>query len=392
MERPCTLLIHNDTAEAPLSQLKDQLENGDTLQKITALKKIILMHINGQQLPQLLMTIIRFAMPSKDKTIKKLLLIYWEICEKTSPDGKLLHEMILVCSHFRNDLNHPNEYVRGATLRFLCKLKEAEILEPLIPSIRANLEYRHAYVRRNAVLAIYSIYKAFPQLIPDAPEIIYEFLQNEGDASCKRNAFIMLFNCDQAKAVEYLGSVLDQVTGFNDILQLIVVELIRKVCKTGVAPAERGKYLKCLFELLKSNAPAVQFEAAGALVSLTSAPTAICAATSTFIQLLCNESDNNVKMIVLDKLDAIRQKHKKSIQPLLMDMLRALASPSLDIRKKTLEIALDLVSPSNIDEVILSLKKEIAKTQASGFEKGAEYRQMLIQAIHTCAVDRKSVV
>lgn len=43
--------------------------------------------------------------------------------------------------------------------RFLCRIKEEEILEPLVPSILANLEHRHSYVRRNAVLAINSIYK-----------------------------------------------------------------------------------------------------------------------------------------------------------------------------------------------------------------------------------------
>jgi hypothetical protein len=39
----------------------------------------------------------------------------------------------------RNDLLHPNEFIRGNTLRYLCKLKEAEILEPLIPSVRQCL-------------------------------------------------------------------------------------------------------------------------------------------------------------------------------------------------------------------------------------------------------------
>ncbi len=48
---------------------------------------------------------------------------------------------------------------RGLTRRFLCRIKEEEILEPLVPSILANLEHRHSYVRRNAVLAINSIYK-----------------------------------------------------------------------------------------------------------------------------------------------------------------------------------------------------------------------------------------
>ena len=33
--------------------------------------------------------------------IKKLLLVYWEIVPKTSQDGKLLHEMILVCDAYR---------------------------------------------------------------------------------------------------------------------------------------------------------------------------------------------------------------------------------------------------------------------------------------------------
>ncbi len=95
-ERPCTFLIHNETVDIPVNQLKQDLESGDIQSKIGALKKVILLMLNGQSMPQLLMTIIRFAMPSKDKTIKKLLLLFWEVCEKTGPDGKLLHEMILV--------------------------------------------------------------------------------------------------------------------------------------------------------------------------------------------------------------------------------------------------------------------------------------------------------
>jgi len=77
-----------------------------------------------------------------------------------------------------HDLNHPNEYIRGATLRFLCKLKEPELLESSIESVRQCLEHRHSYVRRNAILAIYSIARDMPQLIPDAPELINASLQN----------------------------------------------------------------------------------------------------------------------------------------------------------------------------------------------------------------------
>lgn len=79
-----------------------------------------------------------------------------------------------------NDLQHPNEYIRGSTLRFLCKIKEAELLEPLVPSVRACLEHRHSYVRKNAVFAIGSIYKSFDVLFPDAPEVIESFLLSVG--------------------------------------------------------------------------------------------------------------------------------------------------------------------------------------------------------------------
>ena len=69
-----------------------------------------------------------------------------------------------------------------------------------------------------------------------------------------------------------------------------------------------------------------------------------------------------------------------------MDVLRALSSPNMDIRRKTLDIALDLITSRNIDEVVMVLKKEIVKTQNADIERGPEYRQMLVAAIHNCAV------
>ena len=41
------------------------------------------------------------------------------------------------------------------------------------------------------------------------------------------------------------------------------------------------------------------------------------------------------------------------MQEFLMDILRTLSTPIMDIQKKTLEIALDLITVRNIDEVIL---------------------------------------
>jgi coatomer subunit beta len=259
-----------------------------------------------------------------------------------------------------------------------------ELLLPVVEAIRKNLDHRQAYVKRNAVLAIYSIYKEYPQLIPDAPDLVLDFLNRESDPSCRRNALLMLFNTSRDKAIDYLNTILDQVQSYGEILQLVVVEMIRKVVRSR--PRDRGRYIRCIFTLLSSPSPAVQYEAAQTIVTLSAVPTAIKAAATTYVGLLVKEADNNVKMIVLDRLLELREKFHKILQGLVMDVLRGLNSPDMNIRNKTLNIALDLVTPGNVREVINLLKKEIHKTQSETFQDAGEYRHVLVKAIHTCAV------
>ncbi|XP_044743762.1 coatomer subunit beta [Chrysoperla carnea] len=389
VEQPCYTIINSPSDTEPYNdmQLKSDLEKGDVKVKIEALKKTIHMILSGERLPPgLLMIIIRFVLPIPDHTLKKLLLIFWEIVPKTSPDGKLLQEMILVCDAYRKDLQHPNEFVRGSTLRFLCKLKEPELIEPLMPPIRTCLEHRHSYVRRNAVLAIFTIYRNFEFLIPDAPELIANYLDGEQDMSCKRNAFLMLLHADQDRALAYLASCLDQVNSFGDILQLVIVELIYKVCHAN--PNERSRFIRCIYNLLNSSSPAVRYEAAGTLVTLSNAPAAVKAAASCYIELVVKESDNNVKLIVLDRLIALRESPttERVLQDLAMDVLRALACPDLEVRRKTLNLAMDLVSSRNIEEMVLVLKKEVAKTHNVEHEDTGKYRQLLVRTLHMCCI------
>lgn len=388
-EQPCYTIINfrSDTESPNEIQLKTDLERGDEKVKVEALKKVIQMIANGERLPGLLMIIIRFVLPLQNHLIKKLLLIFWEIVPKTTADGKLLQEMILVCDAYRKDLQHPNEFIRGSTLRFLCKLKEPELLEPLMPAIRACLEHRHSYVRRNAVLAIFTIYRNFDFLMPDAPEVVANFLETEQDMSCKRNAFLMLLHADQEKALSYLASCLDQVSSFGDILQLVIVELIYKVCHAN--PSERSRFIRCIYNLLNSSSPAVRYEAAGTLVTLSSAPTAIKAAASCYIKLIEKESDNNVKLIVLDRLIALKEhpSHERVLQDLVMDILCVLSSPDLEVRKKTLNLAMELVSSRNIEELVFVLKQEITKTHnITEHEDTGKYRQLLVRTLHTCSI------
>lgn len=178
----------------------------------------------------------------------------------------------------------------------------------------------------------------------------------------------------------------------------------RQVCRRD--PSQKSRFVRVLLSMLQSPSAAVSYEAAWTLVSLSGAPTAIravscdkcdssearkgtkivlttfclfcfdCAAfheytflhkcvglcvrsfgcreqaATTYAQLLNTQSDNNVKLIVLERLAGLKKHHAKVLQEVLMDILRALSSPNVDICRKTLEVAMDLVSPRNIEEVV----------------------------------------
>lgn len=75
VERSCTFLVHFDKA-ASQSEIKEALEGSDSAAKVQAMQKAIMMLLNGETLPALFITIVRYVLPSEDHTIQKLLLLY----------------------------------------------------------------------------------------------------------------------------------------------------------------------------------------------------------------------------------------------------------------------------------------------------------------------------
>lgn len=97
LENTYTLVHQGNSADQPtLQEFMTQLEKGTDDTKLETMKRILVTMLNGEPMPQLLMHIIRFVMPSRSKALKKLLYFYYEVCPKLEANGKLKHEMILV--------------------------------------------------------------------------------------------------------------------------------------------------------------------------------------------------------------------------------------------------------------------------------------------------------
>jgi coatomer subunit beta len=174
----------------------------------------------------------------------------------------------------------------------------------------------------------------------------------------------------------------------GDIFQLMVIEMLRKLIKTD--PSTKSKLLPIIFMMSKSKSSSVLFECASSITQLTTSPTAVKVAIQSFLNLLTESNDNNVKVIVLDHLIELRKRYSKVLEDYMIDILSVMRDDtaiSNEISQKVLELTTALVSPRNIKEVILFLEKEITrarKMEDTGNNANATnaYRYLLIKSIN----------
>nr|Q9NFU6.1 RecName: Full=Coatomer subunit beta; AltName: Full=Beta-coat protein; Short=Beta-COP [Trypanosoma brucei brucei]CAB87383.1 putative coatomer beta subunit [Trypanosoma brucei brucei] len=388
----CSFLVGLSGAPVNSKELKSALEKGDMKARASALEALIRMHLNGEPQNHMIMTVIKFITPLDDHYIKKLVLYFWEVVDKTDASGKLLSEMILICSFLREDLLHPNEYIRGLALRFMCKVKERELVEPLVSSVVQNLTHRVTYVRRNAVLAVHRIFKRFPELLPDAAELVEKFISEENDVSASRNAFEMLVECSPDRVVKFLAELRESknLESLGATLQMSIVDFAGHMIRAN--PYDKGRYVTVLFSILQSNNPAVRYQCASTLLSISTSPTAIRQAALTFIDLLKTHTDISVRLIVVDQLDAMRERFSKILQDSLLDILSVLANGTMEIRKRIVTLGVELVSNQNSEVFVQAIKKELywVKNECDVDDKESllEYKKLLIRATRTAVARR----
>lgn len=114
-------------------------------------------------------------------------------------------------------------------------------------------------------------------------------------------------------------------------------------------------------------------------------PSQLSLSSRTFHYFPLKSVDNNVQLIVLERLENLQQKHAKIVQELLMDIMRALSSPNPDICQKVLKITMEAVNGRNVSSVVTTLKRELQKSLQEDSEKSMAVRHMLVETIHDCA-------
>ena len=174
--------------------------------------------------------------------------------------------------------------------------------------------------------------------------------------------------------------------------------MLRRLCK--VEPSQKSRLMNAIFLLANSKSSSVLLECADTITQLTTAPSAIKVALQSYLSLLLEQNDNNVKLVVLNKIIDLKSSYGKILEEYMSDILSIIREDSvqsIEINQRVLELVTDLVSMRNVKDVGEFLRREIVKArnlgQSAGKDEAAnrsqsgvsttnEYRYLLIKSVN----------
>ena len=353
-EKPCYLYIDDE----PLSSYRDVLKKISSKEKEDkeeGLKRILGSMSNDDNYPQeLMINVIHNLTIVDDINIKKLLFLFWELVDKHKPDGTIKDEIILVCNGIRKDLDSPNEYIRGRTLRLLTKLPYKEILENVKAAVFENIKHVHSYVRSNAIMCILSFIDNFGvDIVPDSlADDLKDMILKDNDTATRRNAYVLYSRIYPLDSLSLTQEIMEnnEISELGDLFALSIVENLRKLNK--IFPQKSSTFINLLLELSDHKSHSVLFEIGSLLLELSSNPNVVSDAVNILCSLLHEERDNNTIIIILKKLYAIKSRHEEILKEQILTFANLInLNYAIEVRKIAFELINELISESTITQV-----------------------------------------
>ena len=375
----------------PVTSYKNQyvkMQSKELSDKEEAITNCLYSMIVEENYPDdLMIQAIKFVNPVEDTEIKKLLLLFWEIIEKKDRQktSELKSEFLLVCNGLRKDLTHPNEYIRGRTLRLIAKLPYYDLYESVRSVIFENLQHKHAYVRKNALFCISETINHFglDSLPTDICQTLKNLIFNDSDISVKRNAYLTLAKIDTNESLISTREILQksEISEIGDLFVLAIVKNIKQIGKNSV-PSDKAKIVKILIELLQHKSNTVLFEIAYSLLDISSNSSIVKLAVSVLSNLLADINENNTLIIIFSKLNVLKLKYRSILEENVITFTTILTKSDLtpNIRIIILDLIRDLLNENNINQVFHLLKQQFLNNKNIN-ENSNEFKFNLLETM-----------
>lgn len=325
-----------------------------------ALEQLLLLSYSESIPPHLLMPIVQYTATSKDHRVIKLLLLFLESIETRTTNGDLRPEFVLIIDAIRNMLISPNEYVRVASLRFLQKVQDKEIISQLQAVILKNLEHSNPHVRNTAAILCGRIASELPDFIPDLSEPILDRLHSERPTSSQSFSGI-LYAASCISPIE-TAKMIPSLLTTSPFIRLSLLHVLPIIYQQF--PQHRVALLEAVIELCDAEEPEVRLEASNCLHHLSNSPGAIFATASAYCELLHTLVDETARSAVFQSLSDMISSNPTAMAPLSIEIAAGAFSPSSTRSPIVFELLykiVRLVTPDNaISLISLIASKDIA--------------------------------
>ncbi len=138
-----------------------------------------------------------------------------------------------------------------------------------------------------------------------------------------------------------------------------------------------------MIALSNHKSHSVSFEIANSLIQLSGHPNIIKTAINLFTNLLVEQSENNIRVIILKKLMELKHKYKEILEEQVLYYTRIInSSCTNELRKLIFEMIGELITESNINSVIEILISDFNKLKhLQENEQIIEYKNMVLNSI-----------
>lgn len=319
-----------------------------------ALKELVLLSYTENIPPHLLMPVIQYTATSHNHQVIKYLLMFLENIDTRDSNQKLKPEFILIIDAIRNLLLHPNEYIRGAALRFLYKVNDREILSQLLTPILSNLGHNKEYVRRHSAILVGRLARDFKGFDLEVADSIIESFSVESDS---RVLSAMLYSAFKANNTAAADLTINMKQYYTKDMKLALLKVTPETYKKF--PQFRLKLLETVIDFCEDESISVKLQAAYVLRLLSNNSAVIKTTAATYCNLLNDLTDENQRAFVVQELIDMVETNRNIMSQFALEMAQGIYVTGT-VKTKLLDVLVTLVTEENASSLIsLIITKDI---------------------------------
>lgn len=205
-----------------------------------------------------------------------------------------------------------------------------------------------------------------------------------------------LARIDWNAAMEVFRTLLPNFGSVDESLQLATIYFINLNSVDFYSQDKQVLFSECLGLILESSmlSPSIKYMACDTLLKIAYPSQALAAqkAFPTLVELILKESDNNIKLAILEKLSFVLSIASHSLDNQILDLWKIFSSSDIEIKRRSLSLVLEHCTDSTFNLLSDYLMHEIDSLvgKSSNSSIGLELT-VLLGALSKCGLSSPAI-